>query len=255
MKKLVYLVVTVLAIFIQSCKSGSTAPASLDETKLSIVVDATDTSILNTIKADFAENLDLFFQNTGLREIKDGERLTVMMSPITASGELHLNKSSIGIAADADLPGFVKEKEKDPRRILQMIASELSNYDCLVHAERQLQSPIIDVLLKNMLEMSQDSKREVLLVFTDGFENSSYANFYKKIPTTENQVLKLMDKVDPLLLKEAKKRIEVCQPEIMFVLKCQNRQKADVKLFYTEFMRQLGVSRVYFSDNMSNSLY
>lgn len=266
MKKLLVLIfaIATLVIASQGC-SKSPAPA-MEKTTLSILVDATDSVIFNDIQSDFNQNLVDFLQRTGIGKmergkflIKKGEFLTVKMAPMTAAGDLRLKQASIGMSLDMDLSGKELEKRTDLRQILSPMMDEMDRFEQLARTEQKY-SPLVDVILKCIREMDATNGREILMVFTDGYENSEYLNMYRKIPTTEDQVLALMEQIDPVLLKEATTRISEVDPELLFVLKCKSAnkeqvaKKGQIKLFYSELCKQLGVSKVSFVDNMSNSI-
>ena len=256
MKKSALLVIASCLIIIigQGCINSSVPTTMEETTTLSILVDATDSVIFNDILSDFEVNVYDFLQRTGIGKIGKGERLNLKMSPITANGDLRVRQATIGVGAGEDLSGKELEKRTDLRYILCPMVSELDHYDTMVRTEQQLSSPIIDVILKCIREMDGNNSREILMVFTDGYENSNYLNMYKRIPTTEDQILAIMDKIDPVLLKEATTRISEVDPELLLVLKCKNDSKGQVKLFYSELCKQLGIKKVTFLDNMTNSV-
>ena len=103
--------------------------------------------------------------------------------------------------------------------------------------------------------MNPEAARELLVVCSDGLEKSKYANFYKTIPTTEEGIEMLISKTDPILLNEAIEAISYIDPEVVFVLKTPNdtKRNTELKKFYQEFCRQLGVNTVSFIDNLNNN--
>lgn len=254
-KHLIICALCALAVLTQSCGSSSNNIETYSsDTGLTILVDATDTTVYNSIYQDFNTNLDAFFKQTGLADLEKGALLTVKIAPIDASGELTLNQVSLGVPKNSDLSGRERELACDPQVILKMLVDEFDHYKTIAQNQEQLYSPIIDVLLKACREM--DCDRELLLIFTDGLENSAYLNMYKnKIPTGEDQVANVVDRVDQVLWKEAKQKVAECCPQIVFVLKSMSLdKKAQTKLFYGELCRQLGVNDVQFIDNMSNTI-
>lgn len=215
------------------------------------MVDVTDKPITTSIVDDFNANLNAFFSNTGLGKIDLGQSLTVRMGPIDESDQLSLQTRSIALT-DNNVSRREAERQRNPRPILEMIKEELARYEVL--SETQKASPIIDVTLKAFKEMSETN--EILVICTDGLE-TVYANFYRNIPNTELAVEKLFSKVDPVLLSAAMQQISASDPQVVIVLKPNDKVKntADLKLFYSEFMRQLGVTTpVTFIDNLSNKI-
>lgn len=218
---------------------------------VTFLVDVTDKPVTTSIVDDFNANLNAFFTNTGLGKIDLGQSLTVRMGPIDESDQLTLQTRSIALT-DKNVSRREAERQRNPRPILEMIKEELARYEVL--SETQKASPIVDVTLKAFREMSES--REILVICTDGLE-TVYANFYRNIPTTEQAVEKLITKVDPVLLSEAMQQISATTPQVIIVLKPNDKVKntADLKVFYSEFMRQIGVNTpVTFIDNLSNKI-
>ena len=224
----------------------------IEETAVTFLCDATDQPVFNAIESDFNQNLNAFFTNTDIGTIDFGQRLTIRMGAIDESDELSLRSKSIALTNKK-----VSRKEaarlRDPKPLVQLIATELANYKQLSE-KKMTSSPIIDVSLKVFREMNTEAE-EILVICTDGVEYSSYANFYKNIPTTEQTVEKLMAKIDPILLAEAKEQIASANPKVVVVLKSNDKVKkpAELKKFYNEFFHQLGVDTVRFIDNLSNN--
>ena len=75
------------------------------------------------------------------------------------------------------------------------------------------------------------------------------------IPTSEQAVEKLISKTDNILLVEAKEAIAATDPEVVIILKPNDKVKktAELKKFYNEFFRQLGINTIRFIDNLSNN--
>lgn len=253
MKKLMNLLAVCMVVMLNTqCTTEN--PERTTETGVTILVDVTDSTVYKHIRDDFESNLELFFNHTGLGQLEPGEGLTIKMAPISADGNLTVKQASIALSNNVRNYSYSEqEAQRDPREILSMMASELNNYGVLCKDPEQKKSPVLDVILKALKEMNPNN-REILMVFTDGFENSAYLNMYKSIPTTEDKVMAVIDKIDPILLKDAKTAISAARPEILFVLKSQNDKKGEVKTFYTELCRQLGIAKISFIDNMSNTV-
>lgn len=224
----------------------------INETAVTFVVDATDQSVFNAIENDFNKNLNVFFTNNGIGTIEFGQRLTIRMGAIDESNQLNLQSRSIALT-DRRVSRKEAERQRNPRPLLEMISSELARYKQLSETTMS-SSPIINITLKAFREMDTES-RELFVICTDGIEYSNYGNFYRNIPTTEQTVEKLIVKIDPILLAEAKEQIASTDPEVVIVLKPNEKVNniAHLKLFYNEFMHQLGVNTVRFIDNLSNN--
>lgn len=224
----------------------------INETAVTFLVDVTDQSVFSAIKADFNRNLNAFFVNTGVGKIDYGQRLVVRMGAIDEGDQLTLQSRSIALV-DKRVSRKEAERLRNPRPLVEMIGGELDRYEQLSE-KTMASSPIIDVTLKAFREMNAEA-REIVVICTDGVEYSNYANFYKNIPTTEKTLEKLISKVDPFLLSEAKEQIAMTDPEVVIVLKANDKVKhtADLKKFYSEFMNLLGVHTTRFVDNLSNN--
>ena len=194
----------------------------IDETAVTFLVDATEKNIFDAIEADFNQNLNVFINNTGIGKIDFGQRLTVRMGAIDESNQLTLQSRSIALT-DKKVSRKQAESLRNPRPLLELISAELAKYKQLSEKNMAL-SPIIDVTLKTFREMNTEA-REIVVICTDGLENN-YANFYKNIPTTEQSVEKLIsNKIDPILLAEAKEKIAYTDPEVIVVLKSNDKLK------------------------------
>lgn len=224
----------------------------INETTVTFLCDATDLSVFNAIENDFNQNLNTFFTNTEIGTIDFGQRLTIRMAAIDESDQLSLQSRSIALT-DKRVSKKEAERQRNPRPLLEMISSELARYKQLSE-KTMTSSPIIDVTLKVFREMNTEA-REIIVISTDGLENSNYANFYKNIPTSEQAVEKLITKMDSILLAEAKTQIALTDPEVVIVLKPNDKVKktAELKKFYNEFFRQLGVNTIRFIDSLNNN--
>lgn len=223
----------------------------INETAVTFLCDATDQTVFNAIESDFNQNLNTFFTNTGIT-IDFLQRLTIRMAAIDESDRLSLQSRSIALT-DRKAPRKKIQSQRDTRPLLEMISSELARYKQLSE-KTMTSSPIIDVTLKVFREMNTEA-REIIVISTDGLENSNYANFYKNIPTSEQAVEKIISKIDPILLAEAKEQIALTDPEVVIVLKPNDKVKktAELKKFYNEFFRQLGVNTIRFIDSLNNN--
>lgn len=224
----------------------------INETAVTFLCDATDQTVFDAIESDFNQNLNTFFTNTGIGTIDFGQRLTIRMAAIDESDQLSLQSRSIALT-DKRMSRKDAERQRNPRPLLEMISSELTRYKQLSE-KTMTSSPIIDVTLKVFREMNTEA-REIIVISTDGLENSNYANFYKNIPTSEQAVEKLISKIDSILLAEAKEQIALTDPEVVIVLKSNDKVKktAELKKFYNEFFRQLGVNTIRFIDSLNNN--
>lgn len=245
----IILCLAALILAITSCKESTINEST---TAVTFLVDVTEQSVFDEIDNDFHQNLNAFFTNTGICKIDLGQRITIRMGVIDECDQLTLQSRSIALT-NPNASQREREMMRNPRPLVKMISSELARYKQL--SEKQKNSPIIDVTLKTFREMDSET-REILVICTDGLEfNTKYANFYKDIPTTEQTVEKLISKIDPILLAEAKEKIAATNPEVVIVLKPNDKMKktTELKQFYSEFMHQIGVNTVRFIDNLSNN--
>lgn len=246
---IIILCLAALILTITSCKESTINEST---TAVTFLVDVTEQSVFDEIDNDFHQNLNAFFTNTGICKIDLGQRITIRMGAIDECDQLTLQSRSIALT-NPNASQREREMMRNPRPLVEMISTELARYKQL--SEKQKNSPIIDVTLKTFREMDSGT-REILVICTDGLEfNTKYANFYKDIPTTEQTVEKLISKIDPILLAEAKEKIAATNPEVVIVLKPNDKMKktTELKQFYSEFMHQIGVNTVRFIDNLSNN--
>ena len=217
----------------------------INETAVTFLCDATDQTVFNAIESDFKQNLNTFFVNTNTGTINFGQRLTIRMAVIDESNQLSLQSRFIALT-DKRVSRKEAERQSNPRPLIEMISSELTRYKQLSE-KTMTSSPIIDVTLKVF--------REIVVISTDGLENSDYANFYKNIPTSEQAVETLISKIDSILFAEAKDQVSLTDPEVVIVLKPNDKVKktAELKKFYNEFFRQLGVNTIRFIDSLNNN--
>ena len=224
----------------------------LNETVVTFLCDATDQTVFDAIETDFRQNLNVFFTNTSIGAINYGQRLTIRMGVIDESDQISLSSKYIAIT-DKKVSRKEAERLRNPRPLLKLINDELSRGKQL--SERKMtSSPIIDITLKVFREMSTEA-RNVVVICTDGVEYSNYANFYKNIPSTPQSIEKLISKIDSILLDEAKEQISSADPEVVVVLKPNDKVKriSELKVFYKEFFYQLGVNTIKFIDNLNNN--
>ena len=174
------------------------------------------------------------------------------MAVIDESNQLSLQSRFIALT-DKRVSRKEAERQSNPRPLIEMISSELTRYKQLSE-KTMTSSPIIDVTLKVFREMDTEA-REIVVISTDGLENSDYANFYKNIPTSEQAVETLISKIDSILFAEAKDQVSLTDPEVVIVLKPNDKVKktAELKKFYNEFFRQLGVNTIRFIDSLNNN--
>lgn len=248
MKHLITIIILTASTFITLLGHAQ----KIDETAVTFLVDATEKNIFDAIETDFNQNLNVFFNNAGIGKIGFGQRLTIRMGAIDESNQLTLQSRSIALT-DKKVSRKQAESLRNPRPLLELISAELAKYKQLSEKNMAL-SPIIDVTLKAFREMNTEA-REIIVISTDGLENSNYANFYKNIPTSEQAVEKLISKTDNILLVEAKEAIAATDPEVVIILKPNDKVKktAELKKFYNEFFRQLGINTIRFIDNLSNN--
>lgn len=250
----VVLVVCATVMFNLHC---SHKEVSLEDTSLTFLVDVTDTALFDQVNSDFHQNLPVFFERTGLDNIQAGQKLTLKMSPITCSGVFSMRQASIALPV-RDMSRREEAILRNPEPLLALIRSELDDYAKMA-ADDQQASPILDVMLKSFREMSPTSSREMLVVFTDGYEHSNYLNMYKSktIPTSEMDVARILEKTDQILLQEARSVVRNVNPAVVFVLKETSKansfKRGDLKMYYTELLRQIGVTDVIFIDNLTNT--
>lgn len=254
MKTNIITFVVILTLTVCGCKAQKPSNVKIDETAVTFLIDCTDKALVADIREDLRANMNPFIRNLGLGEIRLNEKLTFRIGAIDDSDKLELKSASISLTSN-DKKASKREQaaKKNPQPLLQLVSRELDT--CQSRCQRKMKcSPIIAVTLKTFREMNPNASREIIVVCTDGVEFSDYANLYKSIPTKDDAVSKVLGKVDNILLDEAKLRIEEVSPQVVFVLKANPKANvAQLKVFYTKLMNQIGVTSISFIDNLSNN--
>lgn len=253
MKNNLIIITSILVMaFVSGCQAQKPSNTKVSEDIVSYLIDCTDKELFKEINDDLHTNLNVFFGNVGISKVGYNEKLTVRIAPIDDNDKLALKTASVALT-NKNASKREQAAMSDTKPLLRLVSTELARYDTVCNRKMKC-SPIINVMLKTFREMNPDAARELLVVCTDGVEFSSYANLYKAIPTTDEAVSKVVGKVDGILLNEAKDKIAETNPQVIFVLKANPKANiANLKLFYTKLMGQLGVTSVSFIDNLSNN--
>ena len=244
--------ILVMALIASGCQAQKPSDTKVSETCVSYLVDITDKALFKEITDDLHTNFQTFFKNVGISKVGYNEKLTFRIAPIDDADKLSLKSASVALT-DKKASKRDQAAMSDTKPLLRLVSTELARYDTVCNRQMKC-SPIINVMLKTFREMNPDAVHEMLIVCTDGVEFSNYANLYKSIPTTDEAVAKVLGKVDGILLNEAKDKIAEANPQVIFDLKPNSKANiANLKLFYTKLMNQLGVTSVSFIDNLSNN--
>ncbi|MBO7082488.1 MAG: hypothetical protein J6W30_01440 [Bacteroidales bacterium] len=257
MNKSVLIPTLLVLILSYGCSSTTTQSESIQETVVTFVVDCTDPELFESIDRDFRTNLNSFFRNLNLNQLDYGKKLTVKMLPLEASGTVSANGASIG-PATRNMSKRKAASCRDTRPLCQLIATELNTYRTLSESDVRYSS-ILETLLKTFMEMNPESEREIIVLLSDGIEHSNFLNMYRSsIPTTDDAVERLANRLDPFLLQSATSRICLADPVVVMVLKKNDRvNNIDLKQFYSKFLNNvLGIktSNILFVDNLGNNI-
>lgn len=223
----------------------------LSTTELMFLVDVTDSLIFKQIHADFSQNLSKFFQNTGLGKIAAEEKFSLSVAPINSSGELKLSTASISIPRKG-LSYNEEKKLSNPRPLLNMLNAKLIEF-ATISKNNQSQSSIIEIVLKAITQTTADES--FIVICTDLIEHSTIHSMYKSIPQASD-VSKILAKVDPLLLSNAKNKVKGGGDlTVIIVLKKLPGSHDYNKLrgFWMAFFAEVGISNVKFIDNLSQN--
>jgi len=248
-----YIIAILVMSFIgTSCQAQKQTNVKVEETAVTFIVDCTDQALFKEINQDFHDNLSIFFKQLGVGHIDWYEKMTVRMCAIDDTDKLGMKSASIALT-DKGISRREEEQRRNPKPLLQLISTELGNYESLCQRDMK-SSPIINVMLKAFREMNTEAEREVVVLCTDGVEFSGYGNLYKDVPTSDAAVSKLIGKIDGILLGEAKARIEEVDPQVVLVLKGNSKVNiSSLKQFYSKLMAAFGVSSYCFIDNFTNN--
>ncbi len=249
---ILFIAILVMALTISGCQAQKPSDTKINETCVTYLIDCTDKELFDEINDDLHTNFQAFFKNIGISKVGYNEKLTFRIAPIDDADKLSLRSASVALT-DKKASKRDQAAMSDTKPLLRLVSTELTRYDTVCNRQMKC-SPIINVMLKTFREMNPDAVREILIVCTDGVELSDYANLYKSIPITDEAVAKVVAKVDDILLNEAKDKIAEANPQVIFVLKANSKANiANLKLFYTKLMNQIGVTSVSFIDNLSNN--
>ena len=222
--------------------------------ELTFLVDITDEEIFSQIRSDFEQSLPTFFQTTGLGKIKALEKFTLAIAPINATGELRLTSKSISIPRK----GMSLQEERklgNPQPLMSMLKQQLNAFDSIKTAHNE-QSYIMDIVLKTIAQANESAGRNVIVVLSDLLEYSPVHNMYKKIPTSNQEIEQLINNIDPIILRQAKIKLQLgCDPEVIVVFKQKagSRNGRELKRFWTGFLNKIGITTVIFIDNFTQN--
>jgi hypothetical protein len=250
MKKIVLLMLIIISQNVLVAQTNT----QLKVTELTFLVDITDSDLFSQIKADFEQNLSAFFQATELGKIKEQEKFTLSVAPISATGEFVLKSTSIAIPRKGLALQEVR-RLSNPQPLMVMLKQQLAVFDSIKVANNE-RSYIIDIVLKSIAQANESAERNVIVMCTDGLEYSPVCNMYKKIPTTNQETEQVLKSIDPTTLNRAKQRIQSgCDPEIVIVIKQKtgSRNGSDLKQFWSSFLNKIGITTVVFIDNFTQN--
>lgn len=248
--KAIFFILLILLSINQNDMIGQTNP-EMKVTELMFLVDITDLEIFEEIRNDFNSNLPIFFANTRAGKIKEYETFKLSVCPIGSNGILTITTKSIQIPRKGLATNEVK-RLSDPQPLMKMLKEQLNNYEqqVITNSDRSL---IIDVILKAISQLNENAENSILVVLSDFLEFSDIANFYKKIPNAI-EIESIMKNIDIITLNSARKKIEQgCTPEVVLVFKQKSKfkQSAELKLFWAEFFKKIGIRNVVFIDNFT----
>lgn len=231
------------------------AQSNLKTTECIFLLDITDNLLFAEIKDDFNNNLPDFFAYTNLGRIKELESFRLSVCPIGSGGVLSLKSQTIAIPRKG-MPINEVKKLSSPQPLMAMLREQLAFYETQLQ-DNNTRSLIIDVVLKAIGQTNENFERTVIVVCSDLLEFSNITNFYNKIPTAQELtafIEQCIKRIDPITFTSVRKKIENgCIPEIVIVYKPKRsfERSADLKLFWQEFFRQLGLPHVSFIDNFT----
>lgn len=253
MKKLVIITMLLSQIILSSC-SSSDQDTKVSHTSVTMLVDCTSESQYNDIYNDIHTNLPKFLQTTGIATIDYNQRFTMKFGFIESTGNLLLTTESIALPQKSKIPNNKAAEIRKATNIMQMIDDQLTAGKSIADT-KQKRSPIVDVLLKSMIELTAEST-SYIMIFSDGVEYSDAANFYKSIPYSDEAFEKYYEKIDPYLLQESVIKIRKIQPKVRFYLISSEEgvKKADLKRFYIKLFDKIGIKEYKFCDNLSQNV-
>jgi len=253
MKKLIITSLVLAYTLLLSCGTSAQETQNTDRS-ITMLIDCTAENLFNDIDRDIRANLPNFMQSTGIASITFLQSFTAKIGFVESTGDLSLTKESISLPQSNKVSNRKANELRNPQPILNMIDKQLVIGKAIA-ANKQTKSPIVEVILKSMRELSPETDETVML-FSDGVEYSDAANFYKSIPFSDETFEKYYAKLDPFILQEATSKIASIQPTVVFYLKTSEEgiNKANLKRFYSKFFEKIGVKNYMFLDNLTQNV-
>lgn len=251
-----YMKTTLITILLLSLSLYSNAQRVKNK-EFFFLIDITDKELFQDIKTDIQTNFAHFAVNVGFGEIKPLNKITFKISPINDLGVLSITTSSIGIKS-TDMSGVEIKKNTNPKIITNHLNSKLTEYETLVSKNAMSQSSIMDVTLKALIESDLNADENMLVIFSDMIENSNIWNMYKQNVPKQTSLSSIISRLDQVVYGKLKQKLKSgFSPCVVIVLKQKNKQSINnksLKLFWNQFFTSIGIKKVQFIDDLSNTI-
>jgi len=245
-----------IALAMTGCNS-ITECESIEHTEATILIDVSDPKLFSEIENDLA-NLPKFMKQTGLGSIKACQKFTLGFAHLSGKEALELSAASISINRKRQSKN-AERSQSNPEPLVKLFQKKITDYRQLSEdAKMTAGSNIANVLFKSIIHANGESE-SVILLFTDGVENNTLINFYKKIPSEADVPIAIEKMIEPAVLEQFRKvQKQGLNTRIVFVLKPEPSNKTslrDIRTFWTAFFKELKLDdHVQFVDNLTVSI-
>jgi hypothetical protein len=254
MKKILIVLIVFSISLLWGCRDF-TACESISKSELIMLIDISDTILVRKIHSDLKMNFGNYMSKSGLGSISPCERFTLSVAPICSKEVLDIRSESIEIDRKGQ---SIKDQRKqaDPKELTNLLISEMNRYiQMSMNEEFTSGSNIANVLIK-ALNYADIHTETTILLFSDLIENNQYLNMYNQVPSNEKIHEAIYQLIDPMLLKQFYMKQESgLKCNIDIVMKSGNNtniNNRNVKLFWEELFKSIGITEYRFIDNLSN---
>jgi len=245
---------TVIALAMTGCNS-ITECESIEHTEAIVLMDVSDPKLYTEIENDLTQNFPKFMQQTGLGAIKACQKFTLGFAHLSGKEALELSAASISIERRRQSKS-AERSQSNPEPLVKLMQKKITDYRHLTEDPKMTAgSNIANVLFKSIIHANGESE-SLILLFTDGVENNTLINFYKKIPSEADVSIAIEKMIEPAVLEQFRKvQKQGLNTRIVFILKPEPSNKTslrDIRTFWTAFFKELKLDgHVQFVDNLT----
>ena len=229
----------------------------IELTNVSMLFDISDPDLYKDIVEDLNSNLSHFMKQTKFANIEECEQATLTIGNLSAKDEFVTRTRAI-VIDQKGLSGAEIRKRANPTPVMELMKSTIKEYTEFSKNKEYTSSTTILVNLLKCLTSFDEEADNSLLIFSDMVINNKAENinFYREIPEKSNTtIITLADKV--LLDELHEKMNNGLRVNVIVVLKSEPHHKVkkrDIKEFWIDAFKVLGLENVQFIDNLSNKI-